>query len=339
MGIIEIYSQQSFFWTTIIGLALLFFSSLYATYDREKIYGSIWFLFLALVLDFCAGRASYSAISAYTQGASISKYIFIEVSFLLLSMLCFINASIKFLRVDSVLLYIVGGIGALGFIAIALVIFLVPDGEFVNNMRQVFPLVGFLSISLGLWAQLNKKHNSGYVLAAAVCSLIAVWLLFRMFVSSVGGVETWWFIPLSVYILLSFAVIMMRLDNLRDQNDKNISEIEKYNNKIEDIIKLSPFPIIISRLGDDKIILANNNAVKMFGINPRELDRYKFKDFFADSDNRKILNERLESEHGVQDFEVLIKTPYSEVPFWLLTSANVLDCLILCVSRYYISQE
>ena len=117
----------------------------------------------------------------------------------------------------------------------------------------------------------------------------------------------------------------MRIDGLNEQNAKHVSEIEKYNNKIEDIIKLSPFPIIISRLGDDKIIMANNNASKMFGINLRELDRYKFKDFFADSDNRRILNERLESEHRVQDFEVLIKTPYSETPFWLLTSANILD--------------
>lgn len=81
-----------------------------------------------------------------------------------------------------------------------------------------------------------------------------------------------------------------------DQLQKTELEVEKYNNRIEEIIRSSPFPIIISRLSDDKIILANNNAVKLFGINPRELERYRLKDFFADSDNRQLLNERLEQE-------------------------------------------
>ena len=78
-------------------------------------------------------------------------------------------------------------------------------------------------------------------------------------------------------------------------------------------------------MSDDKIILANNNAVKLFGINPQELERYRLKDFFADSDNRQLLNERLEQEREVQDFEILVKTPISNTPFWLLASANVID--------------
>lgn len=78
-------------------------------------------------------------------------------------------------------------------------------------------------------------------------------------------------------------------------------------------------------MSDDKIILANNNAIKLFGINPRELERYRLKDFFADSDNRQLLNERLEQEREVQDFEILVKTPISNTPFWLLASANVID--------------
>ena len=48
--------------------------------------------------------------------------------------------------------------------------------------------------------------------------------------------------------------------------EKCFAEIEKYNKRIEDILKSSPFPIIISRLSDDKIIMANNNAIKLFGI-------------------------------------------------------------------------
>lgn len=325
MGVLEIYSQQTFLWATVAGLMLLLFSGIYATFNQEKTFASIWFLFAALVFDFLAGYASFAAVSAYTEGISINKYVFGEIFFLLLSMLCFINIAIKLLKVDSVVSFIVGSIGIIGFVSICLVIFLFPDGEFVNNMRQVFPMVGFLTVSLGLWAQINKQYKSGYILAALIFSLLFVWLTLKMLIPSIGMSETLWFIPLIAYILLSFSFVMMRIDNLNEQNAKHISEIEEYNNKIENIIKLSPFPIIISRVGDDKIIMANNNAAKMFGINLQELERYKFKDFFADSDNRRILNECLERDHSVQDFEVLIKTPYSETPFWLLTSANILD--------------
>ena len=117
----------------------------------------------------------------------------------------------------------------------------------------------------------------------------------------------------------------MKVDFLYQKIERYKYEVEQYNHKIEEIIRLSPFPIIISRLGDDRIVLANNNAIKLFGINPQEMERYKFRDFFADANNRHLLNERLETEHEVQDFEVLIKTPYSDVPFWLLASANVID--------------
>ena len=111
--------------------------------------------------------------------------------------------------------------------------------------------------------------------------------------------------------------------NLFDKILEN--EIEKYNRRLEEIIKSSPFPIVISRLSDDKILMANDNAVKLFGILPSELERYHLKDFFADGDNRQLLNERLEKEKEVHDFEILAKAINGETPFWLLTSANVID--------------
>ena len=72
-------------------------------------------------------------------------------------MLALMLSTIKFLSGGTAMSYIVCGIGGLGLITISLVIFLLPDGQFVNNMRQVFPIAGFISISLGLWLQLNKN--------------------------------------------------------------------------------------------------------------------------------------------------------------------------------------
>ena len=78
-------------------------------------------------------------------------------------------------------------------------------------------------------------------------------------------------------------------------------------------------------MSDDRLILANTNAIKLFGIQASELERYRLKDFFADSENRRLLNERLEQEKEVQDFEILVKTSTGSTPFWLLASANIID--------------
>lgn len=58
---------------------------------------------------------------------------------------------------------------------------------------------------------------------------------------------------------------------------------------------------------------------------PSELERYRLRDFFADADNRQLLTERLEQEKEVHDFEILAKAINGDTPFWLLTSANVID--------------
>lgn len=125
-----------------------------------------------------------------------------------------------------------------------------------------------------------------------------------------------WYLPALTYISLAVAVMMMKVDMMAKKVEAGELEIEKYNRRIEEIIKSSPFPIIISRLSDDRLILANNNAVKLFGIQPTEIERYRLKDFFADSENRKLLNERLEQEKEVQDFEILVKAFNGDTPFW-----------------------
>ena len=138
------------------------------------------------------------------------------------------------------------------------------------------------------------------------------------------GVDSWYLAPL-VYVMLSIAILMIKNDRTYKKLDEIETEIENSNKRLEKIIRTSPFPIVISRLSDDRIILANNNAVKLFGIQPGELERYRLRDFFADADNRQLLNERLEAEREVQDFEILVKTPTGDTPFWLLASANIID--------------
>ncbi len=325
MGNIEIFSQYHHFLTTLLAMGILLFSSIYATAGQDKLFAPLWLMFIGLVLDFGANGAASGGAAAYAMGRDIDFYVLSELLLSLLAMLFMALASTRLMIRGISFAWVAFGLGLLGALAAFLFVFILPDGNIVNNMRQIFPLAGFASLAFGFWSQSGHEYKSGFVFAALIASGVTVWLLLRFFGLSPDWVANLWYLPALVYVLLGLAVVMMKVDQLNQKIGKSALEIDKYNQKIEEIIRMSPFPILISRVGDDRIILANNNAVKLFGINPRELERYHLRDFFADSDNRRLLNERLESEREVQDFEVLVKTPLSDTPFWLLASVNIID--------------
>ena len=195
----------------------------------------------------------------------------------------------------------------------------------VAYMRQIFPLTGFAYISTSFWSQSGHRFKTGFLIGGFLTAGVTVLLVCRLLGIAPGVLNSMWYVSALVYVGLAVALLMIKVDFMSKKIEDKDVEIEKYNKRIEEIIKSSPFPIIISRLSDDKLILANNNAVKLFGIQPSELDRYRLRDFFADAENRRLLNERLEQEKEVQDFEILVKTSTGDTPFWLLTSANIID--------------
>lgn len=325
MGNIEVFAQSQYFFTTLLALGILFFASIYATAGQDKLFVPLWLLFIGLVLDFGAGGAAYGSVSAYTEGKSIEGYVFLELLLSLSAMVFLAQSSLRFMVNGVLLNWVVVVLGILGVLAVSLFIFIIPNGDVVNQMRQIFPMAGFACLTAGFWSQSNNEFKSGSIFAATFTSFIVLVCICKYCNFFTESLANLWYLSALFYILLSLAVIMMKVDALNQTLGKSAKEIDKYNQKIEEIIRLSPFPIIISRVGDDRIILANNNAIKLFGINPREIERYRLKDFFADSDNRQLLTERLENEREVQDFEVLVKTPLSDTPFWLLASVNIID--------------
>ncbi len=324
MGNIEVFNQDSNFLITLFSLLLLLFTCFYDS-RREKLFAPVWLLFAGLVIEFCANGVAVQASDIYSSGGTIGFYVFTELALLLLAMIFMALAASQLLinNLPNYLVFI--GLSVLGVICIGLFVFIIPDGTMVNKMRQIFPLAGFAYLAAGFWAQLRQNHNSGYWAAAVINSLVAVLLFLRLLEVEWAFASGLWFVPALYYTLLAFAFVMMKDNAVSEELDVCRQEIEKSNRRIDEIIRLSPFPIIISRVSDDRIIVANNNAQKLFGINPHELERYRLKDFFADSDNRQLLTDRLENEKEVQDFEVLVKTPLSDAPFWLLTSANIID--------------
>ena len=286
-------------------------------------------IYVGLLVELASVWANYQTNVAYLRGERIDILMFISLCLILISMLFLAAGSILILVNKYKPSAVRGGVltvGAIGVIASGYFVFISPDSYIVSNMQQIFAIAGFVSVSVALWAQMHRRHAIGFLTSALAFTVVSAILIIRMIPSSFEWeiLNNWYLSPL-FYNVLAVAYIAINADFLAQRLDLSKGEIVKYNRRLEEIIKSSPFPIIISRLSDDKIILANDNAIRLFGINPNELDHYRFKDFFADADNRVLLNERLENEKQVQDFEILVKTYDSDTPFWLLTSATTID--------------
>ena len=157
MSSIEIFAQSHYFLITIFSLGILLISCIYATAGQDKLFSPLWFLFIGFVLDFGANGAAYSGISAYTSGQNIEGYVFLELFLSLLAMIFFALSAIKLMVGSAFLSWIVVGLGLLGTIAVFLFVFIFPDGNAVNNMRQVFPLAGISCLAAGFWSQCGKE--------------------------------------------------------------------------------------------------------------------------------------------------------------------------------------
>lgn len=322
MGSIEIFANPLYINLSIISLLILLLATIYSSFGLN-INKGIWYLFIGLVIEFCSSWYGYS-ISYSTSSVSISVLVAIELFFILFAVVFLALAASEILVGNVPATAYVATATVAGIAAIVFFCFIAPDGDMISNMRRIFPIAGFAYIMASFWSQCGRRHNAGYLLAAIVTSVVTFFLVMRLFGVEYFTEHTWYISPLT-YLGLALAIVMIKSDYTQDRLDDSAGEMDKYNQRLEGIIKSSPFPIIISRLSDDKILLANNNAIKLFGILPSELDRYKLRDFFVDADNRHLLNDRLEKEREVHDFEILVKAVNGDTPFWLLTSANVID--------------
>ena len=101
---------------------------------------------------------------------------------------------------------------------------------------------------------MGQRYRGGYSFAALTSAFAAVVLVLRMLGFEGFGVDSWYLAPL-VYVMLSIAILMIKNDRTYKKLDEIETEIENSNKRLEKIIRTSPFPIVISRLSDDRIIL------------------------------------------------------------------------------------
>ena len=325
MRLQSLFENNVYLSITCSVLCVVFATCLFVKNKRLKI--NPISLFLGLLIGFIAFGLETEIVRIYELGDSITSMMTFQLLLLLLSMLFFAKSTIRILvskkvaYVDS--LFVIAGF--LGVIGIIFFMYVMPNGIIINKLKNLLPFISYGYLAACFLLNVRGLKHVGYLLAGFSSLAVASVFGINLFDESILAQQDLWYLPCVCYTLLTMSLFMIKCDSLIQALKNSKKEITKYNTRIKDFIKYSPFPIILSRLSDDKILLANNNAIKLFGIFPEELDRYKLKDFFADSESRHLLGLKLEKEREVQDFEVLVKTPLSENPFWLLASINIID--------------
>jgi len=323
MNSLAIFSDSFYFQATLVSLGFFVVCSFYFCIAQQKVrlVKAVQYMIVGLIVDFfsCLYGGQIDALSQYF---SVNYLITVELCFELVVMF-FLITSASYIMLGKTLRSIYIFLCAVIMCVIILYFSIVsPNGLAVNVLRNLIPTVAYAFTAAAFFTQCFRRHAGGYILGCVFMSFITYSASMGLYSTYSSGLI---FTGAIGYIGMGISLLLIMIDIKADQLDKMNKDIEKYNQRIKDIIKLSPFPIVISRLSDDSILLANDNFIKLFGINAKEIGYYRFRDFFVDIDNRRLLNTHLEKEKIIKDFEILVKSKNGDSPFWLSTSANVID--------------
>lgn len=304
---------------TLAALIFMLLSTFYAFSLKQKT-GLLYFLGAFLLI--CATSLLQANTQYfYAHAVSVRILTLVEMLLVLTSSLLLITAASYILINKPLNLGLRFSFISLGILVVIYTIFIANNADIVSNIRQILPIIGMSYVFLSFVSLPKFWSKPGIILASFSVAGFIILMLYPIFYEN----KYPWYLTLILMLTMGLSYILMYNENLKSEISK-IKAIQKATAiNIKNIIKSSPFPIILSRLGDDTLIMANNNALKLFNLNESDIYRYHFKDFFVDAENRKLLNERLEHNREVHDFEILVKTLTGNTPFWLLLSANVID--------------
>lgn len=255
------------------------------------------------------------------NGVSIKIFILFELLLVLAASLFLVMASSRILLNKPVHLSVLFLFVTLGFVLAVSSVFVINDSDLVSNIRQILPVIAMTYVFLSFASEPSALQSQGKLLALFSTAGFIFLMLWPLFETKPYP----WHWPADLLYVLGLSNILKVESSLETKLENSERFNRKYIDNIQNIVRLSPFPIILSRLSDDSVIMANMNAVQLFGMSGTEFNRYHLRDFLVDANNRKQFLQSLEHSNETRDFEVLVKTAGGNTPFWLLASVNVID--------------
>lgn len=181
---------------------------------------------------------------------------------------------------------------------------------------------GYGVLAASLWRRKALRNTIGFVITGWFCVFLTLYNLLALM--PWGGSLLSPAFETFLYIAIMCGWILISNNMMAHQFGTLEQAAEESKERLRLMIQMSPFPIIISRLKDDQLMLINNKAGALFGLDAKHPGNFKMVDYFAEPSRRTELLAKLEKNPVVDDFEFLVK-PRKGDPFWLLLSARVID--------------
>ena len=190
------------------------------------------------------------------------------------------------------------------------------------NAILPFVVLGVSCLVLGMFYFAAKRNKAAYELRWMGLAFVvfAAWH-FQKAIPAVNRF-TGWGMEVCVFSFMAFCIFYT--SNLLIQKQFDLLEYEAFSSKsrLRLIIQSSPFPVVFSRLKDNRILLLNSKAEELFQI--RYKKDLKLEDFFQ---NEKVIKEiisKLEKNPTLDRMQVTIKYSSSK-NMYLQVSARIID--------------
>ena len=302
---------------------LIGFASVFLIFNSKEFKGLILFL-AGCLFFFLSAYFSTSEHSLYKLGLSYNFVVFVEMIVALGASVLWLNAASELHsnqptnRVSSVL-----------YISICLPACIYYSFLAYNHTIAISFSNLLISISLGVFLAFCLERAYKYFSLGNLLLAIAVLILFfKLVVSSYFFLYNWLNLNLFNWIwvyVFAGSMVFMRIDKLKEELQKNWNLIDKLNLQFSRIVNSSPFPIIISKINGNQLLLMNGKAEQLFGITSKEMNYCKLSDFMIDKDNREKFFLLMEKKHEVEDFDLMVHNLISATPFWLSVSAKTIE--------------
>lgn len=98
------------------------------------------------------------------------------------------------------------------------------------------------------------------------------------------------------------------------------SALRESEQRYRTLVEIAPFPVVVTRISDNKIVLVNRRGTERFGVDPASAIGASAPDFWVRPEERAKLVRLLEERGVVFDYEAELKTAQGE-RFWAYLSA------------------
>lgn len=198
------------------------------------------------------------------------------------------------------------------------------NSAYITLLRQLFPLIGISLLFVVSVLKLSQRPSVGSSLLCFALLMLGGKLVVSAFFFEYNRLNLNLFNWLWIYVF-TVSIIFMRFDLYKEELARCWNSLDKLNLQIMNMIDLSPFPIVIARLSDRKLITLNAKASLLFGIGHKEIGYRQLSDIMIDAQNNEKFQQTIQENGSVDNFDVMVCNLISTSPFWMSASAKILE--------------